>query len=315
MVKDIRHSPYYTNRSSISALVYDFPADEPLVSGLRDMQTWYTTHGAYIDIPALRVMNAAHQVAGYIFNDPDTDAYDYDMIAAHHLGNDPRLTILALIVLATMLKRTNGDRARSCRAILLEDRADDFMQGISLYERFIEKSELYFAEENFQTDVMAQISRLTKQNEKLQHELTQTKEDMSKQHPIIHVAGNYIAEQNIDIHDNHNCPIYANGQPKEQLQHTQETELVEPQLASCMPKFFCVSQRFPEQDIRERLDAELKQATTKIDYCRGLYTLQHMGCINIDQYASDAKRADAVNSYQTKFNLSASDFCKARINK
>ena len=81
------------------------------------------------------------------------------------------------------------------------------------------------------------------------------------------------------------------------------------------PDFFCVSPRFPEENIRERLAAELSSATTKIDYCRALYRLQHMGCINIDQFASDAQRAQKLNLYQSRFNLSPSDFCKARMAK
>ena len=81
------------------------------------------------------------------------------------------------------------------------------------------------------------------------------------------------------------------------------------------PDFFCISSRFSEENIRERLDAELAQATSKIDYCRSLYRLQHMGCINIQQYASDAQRAIVFNRFQSKFNLSPSDFCKARLNK
>lgn len=84
--------------------------------------------------------------------------------------------------------------------------------------------------------------------------------------------------------------------------------------SSIPPDFFCISERFPEENIRERLAAELSQATTKKDYCRGLYRLQHIGCINIDQYASDAQRAKIFNRFQSKYNLSASDFCKARMN-
>jgi hypothetical protein len=81
------------------------------------------------------------------------------------------------------------------------------------------------------------------------------------------------------------------------------------------PDFFCVSARFSEENIRERLDAELSLATTKIEYCRALYRLQHIGCINIQQYASDAQRAIVFNRFQSKFNLSPDDFCRARMNK
>jgi hypothetical protein len=36
---------------------------------------------------------------------------------------------------------------------------------------------------------------------------------MSKVTNHFHIAGNYIAEQHIDIHDNHNCKIYATSAP------------------------------------------------------------------------------------------------------
>lgn len=81
------------------------------------------------------------------------------------------------------------------------------------------------------------------------------------------------------------------------------------------PAFFCISARFTEENIRERLDAELSLSTSKIDFCCALYRLQHIGCINIDQYASDAQRAKVLNNFQSKFNLSPDDFCRARISK
>ena len=79
------------------------------------------------------------------------------------------------------------------------------------------------------------------------------------------------------------------------------------------PDFFCISARFTEENIRERLAAELNQATSKIDFCRALYRLQHMGCINIDQYASDAQRAQVFNNFQSRFHLAPNDFCRARM--
>lgn len=91
-------------------------------------------------------------------------------------------------------------------------------------------------------------------------------------------------------------------------------DTVTQQPSTIPPDFFCVSARFSEENIRERLAAELSQATSKIDYCRALYRLQHIGCINLNQYASDAKRAIVFNRFQSKFNLSASDFCRARMN-
>ena len=91
----------------------------------------------------------------------------------------------------------------------------------------------------------------------------------------------------------------------------EDIEPVEPVTAP--PKFFCVSEKFPEQNIRDRLAAALNQSTTKIEYCRSLYQLQHIGCINISKYPSDEKRAAVFNEYQSTYKLSADDFYRARL--
>ena len=115
----------------------------------------------------------------------------------------------------------------------------------------------------------------------------------------------------INIHNN------ATPEPAVKTQPACEdvTPIKEEKPSSIPPSFFCISQQFTEQNIRERLAAELKQSTFKVEYCRALYRLQHIGCINISQYESDAKRASIFNEYQDKFVLSAYDFCKARTNK
>ena len=100
---------------------------------------------------------------------------------------------------------------------------------------------------------------------------------------------------------------------KKEQAKPQQVEDIEP--VGAPPEFFRVSEKFSEQNIRDRLAADLKQSTTKIEYCRALYRLQHMGCINIDQYTSDEKRAKVLNEYQSRFNLSADDFYRARLNK
>lgn len=126
---------------------------------------------------------------------------------------------------------------------------------------------------------------------------------------------------NVNYHDNSKeYNIDARGKDLAEVIRACESDGIEDvtpeSTPSAMPPdFFCVSERFSEENIRARLAAELKQATTKIDYCRALYRLQHIGCININQYASDAQRAIVFNNYQDTYKLSASDFCKARMVK
>ena len=102
---------------------------------------------------------------------------------------------------------------------------------------------------------------------------------------------------------------------KSQQPVCEDIEPVQEKPANVPPKFFCISEKFPEQNIRDRLDADLKHSTTKIEYCRALYRLQDIGCIDIDQYASDAKRAEVLNEYQSRFKLAPNDFCRARSTK
>ena len=93
------------------------------------------------------------------------------------LGHDAQVAMLAIMVLATMLKRTDGQRARQCRNVLMEDRNEDFYEGLSLYERFISSSERHFEEQDFLTDTMRQISDL----QNTVQQLTNEKKELQKQ--------------------------------------------------------------------------------------------------------------------------------------
>ena len=136
-----------------------------------------------------------------------------------------------------------------------------------------------------------------------------------------HMSNNYIhigtLNDNSQDHSKH-VTINAPGADVSSLVRSffaEDIETVQEDTGTIPPDFFCVTERFSETNIRERIKAELNQATSKIDFCRALYRLQHIGCINIDQYASDAQRAKVLNSFQSKYELSASDFCRARMNR
>jgi hypothetical protein len=114
-----------------------------------------------------------------------------------------------------------------------------------------------------------------------------------------------------------NNVYYNTPQPNSEPNPTEKEDIAQEDtsVSTIPPDFFCITSRFTEENIRERLNAELSLATTKIDYCRALYRLHYIGCINLNRYASDAQRAIVFNRFQNKFTLSASDFCKARKNK
>lgn len=165
MSKPYPHSDYYRDRRSESELCCDFPGDELLISGLHAMQAHFYNNGTNIEIPIVRVMNTAHFLAAYMFATTCSgDQLEYDALAINSMGHDRRLFKVAIIVLAAMLQRTEGFRARACRNMLLTDRDPDFEEGVTLYDRFLQSAEIRFAEENFLIDTSSLIARLNEKD-------------------------------------------------------------------------------------------------------------------------------------------------------
>ena len=301
----IPHSTYYRDRDSEYELCNDFPGDEILIDGLHAMQMHFLNNNVAVDIPVVRLMNTVHYIAAYMFvTECSGDQMEYDVLAYDSLSRDKQLVPLTMIVLAAMLKRTEGFRARQCRNVILDNRDPDFEEGVLLYDQFLRSAEKHFSEEDFLIDTHQQIVQLREENTRL------TSENIQLKYTISTMEEKY---QQINIGtQNNNCTIhnYFGYGPTSASVPTDEPKQ---ETSSIPPDFFCISSRFSEENIRERLDAELAQAASKVDYCRSLYRLQRIGCINIQQYASDAQRAIVFNRFQSKFNLSPDDFCRARM--
>jgi hypothetical protein len=157
-------------------------------------------------------MNAAHRIATYLFvSDHTAGQIELDAMVYEQARYDKYRAFIIQMVLAAILNRTEGARARMYRSIILDDRCEEFNEGVSLYEQFLEHTEKHFCEDDFLIDVAAMALTIRTQNEEIQRLNKQitTMENNEKSQTVINVAGNYIAQQNIDIHDNHNCNIYA----------------------------------------------------------------------------------------------------------
>ena len=164
----LNHDTYYRDRHSEWDLCHDFPGDEILIDGLHAMQCHFWKNNIPIEIPVVRVMNTAHFMAAYMFATTCSgDQLEYDALANMSLGCDKQLFKVAIIVLAAMLQRTEGFRAKACRNMLLENRSEDFDYGVSLYDQFLRSAEKRFAEEDFLIDTGAQIQRLQAENQQL----------------------------------------------------------------------------------------------------------------------------------------------------
>lgn len=170
----INHDEYYRDRLTERDLCFDFPGDEILIDGLHAMQSHFWTHNVPLEIPVVRVMNAAHFIAAYMFATTCSgDQSEYDVLAYGSIGHDKQLVMVTMVVLAAMLERTQGYRARNCRNLIIAGRGEDFEEGLTLYERFLHSAEKHFAEEDFLIDTHMQIQKLAAENEQLRYEKKQ----------------------------------------------------------------------------------------------------------------------------------------------
>lgn len=209
----IPHSTYYRDRDSEYELCNDFPGDEILIDGLHAMQMHFLNNNVAVDIPVVRLMNTVHYIAAYMFvTECSGDQMEYDVLAYDSLSRDKQLVPLTMIVLAAMLQRTEGFRARQCRNVILDNRDPDFEEGVLLYDKFLRSAQAHFEEENFLIDVNTlvtrvqeqdkQITRLTSENIQLKYTLT--KMENEKPQTIVYNYGTYN-----DIHDNPYSTIYT----------------------------------------------------------------------------------------------------------
>lgn len=251
----IPHSTYYQDRCSEYELCHDFPGDEILIDGLHAMQCHFRSNHVAIDIPVVRVMNTAHFLASYMFStECSGDMLEYDAMAHNSMGRDRQLVPLTMIVLAAMLQRTTGFRAKQCRNVILDNRDPDFEEGVTLYDRFLRSAEKHFAEEDFLIDTQVQIVRLKEEITKVTTENIQLKYTitaMEKERPqtIVYNYGTFN-----DIHDNPNSTIYTMTPPEQ----AQKEPIEEEKPASDL---FCrITKAAYDKGVAQEVEDELRSA-------------------------------------------------------
>ena len=291
-MRRLSHAQYYQDRSSEYELCNDFPADEILIEGLHLMQSHFRANHVAIDIPVVRVMNAAHFIASYMFNtECSGDQLEYDVLAHESIGRDKQLVPLTMIVVAAMLKRTDGGRARQCRNLILDNRDPDFEEGVTLYDRFLQSSEKHFAEEDFLIDTHSQIIQLQEENEKLAAENLQLKYTIS-------TMGN---KQNNQFNNCViiNAPLFSttttNNNFYQQPSEASKTEPVQDEKNdTAIVHFPFLTQKCYEEQRVELVEAEIRAACkgTAEALWRALWNNENLGYVEVEHI-------DATTLYRT----------------
>jgi len=144
--------------------------------------------------PCRQIVRTGVDIAGLMLSDDEVKQHReaYITLVSRRLCGDTRENILTQIMMTALFNLMPTDRqAKRCKSTLSDWWADDIYDIYHTYCKAVDQ----------------QIDCLLEKEQAQTITISVMKEEQPQ--TIINVAGNYIAQQNIDIHDNHNCNIYA----------------------------------------------------------------------------------------------------------
>ena len=191
-----------------------------------------------------QIVRAGVDVAGMMLGDDEVEEHRdaYLSLLCKRLSGDTRETIITLIMMAALFNLMPTDRqAKRCKAALSNNWADEMDDIYRAYCKAVDK-------------------QIDCQMEK-QPSYTFTITVMKTEQPqtIINVAGNYIAQQHIDIHDNPHATIYATA-PQEASSTSTASEQQEAEPAPKAEYFCRITEAAISAGKAQQIDDELRSA-------------------------------------------------------
>ena len=191
-----------------------------------------------------QIVRAGVDVAGMMLGDDEVEEHRdaYLSMVCKRLSGDTRETIITLIMMAALFNLMPTDRqAKRCKAALSNNWADEMDDIYRAYCKAVDK-------------------QIDCQMEK-QPSYTFTITVMKTEQPqtIINVAGNYIAQQHIDIHDNPHATIYATA-PQEASSTSTASEQQEAEPAPKAEYFCRITEAAISAGKAQQIDDELRSA-------------------------------------------------------
>ena len=201
-------------------------------------------HNARYGWSCRQIVRAGVDVAGMMLGDDEVEEHRdaYLSMVCKRLSGDTRETIITLIMMAALFNLMPTDRqAKRCKAALSNNWADEMDDIYRAYCKAVDK-------------------QIDCQMEK-QPSYTFTITVMKTEQPqtIINVAGNYIAQQNIDIHDNPHATIYATA-PQEASSTSTASEQQEAEPAPKAEYFCRITEAAISAGKAQQIDDELRSA-------------------------------------------------------
>ena len=211
--------------------------DDTLYYALQGLETRLTMeYNCHFGWPCRQIVRTGIEVAQTMLGDDDVEAHkeSYYTLISRRMSSEPRETMMVFIVMRVLFGLIENDsQARRCRNAVSNEWGDEIEDIYHSYRRAVDK----------QIDL-----ELTKQPNQI---FTVTVMRTEQPQTVINVAGNYIAEQHIDIHDNQNVYLGSEG----------KNELTSKQMSERKKNFFCrITNEAYEKDRAKAVEDELRRA-------------------------------------------------------
>ena len=191
--------------------------DDTLYYALQGLETRLTMeYNCHFGWPCRQIVRTGIEVAETMLGDDDVEAHkeSYYTLISRRMSSEPRETMMVFVVMRVLFGLIENDsQARRCRNAVSNEWGDEIEDIYHSYRRAVDK----------QIDL-----ELTKQPNQI---FTVTVMRTEQPQTVINVAGNYIVEQHIDIHDNPNATIYATAQEAKEPAAQPEPAQEEPHCA------------------------------------------------------------------------------------
>lgn len=249
-----------------------------------------------IGLPCRQIVRIGVEVAQIMLGDELVEEHLHSYLSLiHRRLYDSRQTVMTLIVMAALFSLIRNDRQASrCRAALVEQWGDDIYDAYRSYRLAVDEQ------------IDCEIAKQPSQS----YTLSVMKTDQPQ--TIINVSGNYIAQQNVDIHDNTNCNIYACPQPEAQPSTAAPTPEPAHEPSPDDAFFCCITQEAIRTGKAQQVENELSGAakSTAPKLIAALRTNEALGYVDTKNLSSAELYAMLNRHFGLKY--SQRQFTRAR---
>jgi len=252
--------------------------DDTLYYALQGLETKLAMrYNRHLGWSCRHIVRTGIEVAQTMLEDEEVEEHkeSYYTLISRRMSSEPRETMMVFIVMQALFRMIENDsQARRCRSTLANDWCDEVEDMYHSYLRAVDE----------QIDM--ELNKLPN------HTFSVTVMRTEQPQTVINVAGNYIAEQHIDIHDNPYATIYATAQEAKE-----PVPQAVPREKEADGLFRCITDEAYQNGKAQAVEAELRSASVSAPkLIAAIRTNEALGYLDTKNLSSQALY-DALNEH------------------